>query len=370
MACCVCRLPFVPNAEQATSPLRAHFPDRGILTDSQYRAFRDGQIMGSRVYKYVQSCTYFSSNMFGCVDGGMCLTMVWEYEDSVFVVMHNTCATLFRIMFQCEEPGTSSIVTLSQIEEIIGRPQAGARAGFFKGVDYPEPLKGLRLESFWTPGVPGDGENVFEWKALVANENRRWLVKRPDVFPRFFPEVSVDRLAALLSCESSSAEDIISKQPIDILSAILPFLDERSYVHLTSTCRGLRYKALTVFQPFARRLVLGLLWATPAAGELADMSESKMTKIAHPVESPHSGDWFLYLSHIHRTDSMRVRHWIWTCCQEIRKTFEAKLPSSGYADLADGEKSPLRLKLEASVLKATKGWAAMAREVDATLKRN
>lgn len=63
-------------------------------------------------------------------------------------------------------------------------------------------------------------------------------------------------------------------------------------------------------------------------------------------ESPIGGDWFLYLSHVHSTKSMRVRRWVWALTLEFKRVLGVRMPGSGLNDLAGGKKSPERVKLE------------------------
>lgn len=50
----------------------------------------------------------------------------------------------------------------------------------------------------------------------------------------------------------------------------------------------------------------------------------------HPESSPPTGDWFLFLSHIHRTDSMRERRRIWDICEEIKYQCDRQKPACAY----------------------------------------
>jgi hypothetical protein len=74
--------------------------------------------------------------------------------------------------------------------------------------------------------------------------------------------------------------------------------------------------------------------------------------VAHAEDSPYDADWLLYLSHVHRTKSMRTRKWIWSLCEQLKTTYETKKATSVYADIGKGEnlkKTAARLKLEKEV---------------------
>lgn len=142
----------------------------------------------------------------------------------------------------------------------------------------------------------------------------------------------------------------LTEQPLDVLLALLPYLPLQTYFAFISTCRLLRIHALTTFQPHARMRVLGLGWATPllTLGEydaIVKRNASAAEALVHSKRSPASGDWLLYLSHVHRTASMRARRRIWNISVAIRNTVAAQLPSSNYGQNIGVE----RPKLEESV---------------------
>jgi hypothetical protein len=117
--------------------------------------------------------------------------------------------------------------------------------------------------------------------------------------------------------------DILTTQPLDILHAIVSVVPLFSYLALTSTCRFFRHHALTTFQSHARNLVLQLGWAVPFHAEYAKM-KVRAEDMAHADNSPHDGDWLLYLSHVNRTKSMRVRRWLWDLSEEVKRAYEEK----------------------------------------------
>jgi hypothetical protein len=111
-----------------------------------------------------------------------------------------------------------------------------------------------------------------------------------------------------------------------------------SYLALTSTCRVLRHHALTTLQLDARRRVCDLDWAIPLPSEVKKATGSRI----HMADvSNANADWLLYLSHVHRTPSMRARRWIYTLADALADSIREAKPNSAYADLPgrDGETS-------------------------------
>jgi hypothetical protein len=158
------------------------------------------------------------------------------------------------------------------------------------------------------------------------------------------------RLASIGAPLSDDArKDKLTALPLDVLHSLVTCLPTPSYLALTSACRFLRYQALTIFQPHARRRVLELQWAIPLTDEYTAMKRSPSTYVVHAENSPHDADWLLYLSHVHRTKSMRARKWIWSLCKELKATYEVKKVGSVYADIGKGEKAAARVKLEEKV---------------------
>ena len=144
---------------------------------------------------------------------------------------------------------------------------------------------------------------------------------------------------------------ILVRQPLDVLLSLLPHLSQPTYLALTSTCRLIRLHALTTFQPHARSLVLSLGWATPLLGvgeynAAVKKNQTVVQSLVHPVHSPASGDWLLYLSHVHRTSSMRARRRIWNICQAVKRAVEEQLPSSEYGKNLDVERTKIETHMK------------------------
>jgi F-box-like len=170
----------------------------------------------------------------------------------------------------------------------------------------------------------------------------------PFSFPRFFPEPKRDRFTSL--DEPASQPGAFARLPLDILILILPHLSTTSFVALSATCRLLRLYAMTVFQPHARALVLSLGWATPLLGlgeyqTAISQNPKNALHLVHPIKSARTGDWFLYLSHVHRTSSMRARRRIWTICEAVLRAVEKKLPASKYGKRLDVERAKIETRI-------------------------
>lgn len=136
--------------------------------------------------------------------------------------------------------------------------------------------------------------------------------------------------------------DILTKQPLDILHVLLPYLPNPSFVRLLSTCRTFRHAALTTFQAHARQRVLELGWAVPLSGEYASASQSirEQDIMVDPDAPPFDGDWLFYLSSIHKSQSLRARRRLWALGEEILRTVEEHRIASGYDEAISTEDTP------------------------------
>ncbi|KAJ7121323.1 hypothetical protein C8R43DRAFT_1033857 [Mycena crocata] len=345
MSCSICLLPFIPDLNRATSPLPQHSPPKSIVPKDQAAYFLSGVGIGTKTLGCVQRFRYYSCNMFGSVTGFEVTT--WEFDgNSTLFMAHHVCLALLRHTLKVEDESLSSITALCAHELILGRPQGGAIAGRFKNINYEHVGENVDLSPFWQRGRDL-GCNVFNWEKLNKDGQLNWLIQRPDIFPRFSRVVSPEKLATLAF--ESERTDLITTMPLELVLHLLPYLSLRSYVALVATCRFLRYHALTTFQSHARSLVLQLPWALPTRCELEKIKPQFRTGMAGEGDELRSGDWFLYLNHIHWTKSMRVRRWIWALCEEFLRVWTAKLPASEYIDLSDGIKSPARIQLEKKI---------------------
>lgn len=171
--------------------------------------------------------------------------------------------------------------------------------------------------------------------------------------------MSDTRLAiAQLPTAPPGPKDRLTTLPLDVLRVILahPALDNASFVCLLSTCRAMRGYAITALQPLARARVLHLGWAIATEVEYASFVRQSATstknkkskkkratdlahlELAHAAHSPMDADWLLYLGHVHRTDSMRARRWVWALAAEVARVRAEKRAGSVWAEVvgADG----------------------------------
>ncbi|KZV89546.1 hypothetical protein EXIGLDRAFT_695476 [Exidia glandulosa HHB12029] len=326
MSCSVCRLPFLPDRQVSNSPLPAHFAPSGVLTTSQTRYFERANVFGELVPGFlIQNGPYYSSNMIGNTPSAVpiCLNVQWEQitADATLIAMHSACLALFRRALGVEENTRENLLRLATFERAMGRPAGGDAAGRWNDVNYEVVGDQVDTRALWRPGNDL-GLNVFNWRGLA--QQYPWLVSRPDVFPRFFP-LPVAKTDDTIECGS----DILTRQPTDVLRAIAAQLDVRTLTQLAATCRFIRNLAKSDWQPLARRLALSLQWAVPTSSELKAVSEQSRERLAQPQAE---GDWLLYLGHVHRTNSMRVRRWIWAICGDIKRVADVKLESAGLTD--------------------------------------
>ncbi|KAJ7451838.1 hypothetical protein B0H11DRAFT_2075333 [Mycena galericulata] len=331
MSCSICRLPFIPDLARATSPLPEHTPPQSVVPKDQATYYMSCVGVGRKIMGCVQRLHYYSSNMFGSMTGFEVLT--WESAGGTFFMAHHVCLSLLRCALNLEDDTMLSTTTLCAHELILGRPQDGAKAGRFKAVNYEDVGEKVDLSPFWKPGREA-GCNVFDWKALKSDKKRAldWLIQRPDIFPRFSRTVSTERLGLIgVPLAECARADRITTMPLELILHLLPHLSLNSYITLTSTCRFLRFHALTTFQSHAR------------------IKPKFRAEMAGTDDALREGDWFLYLSQVHWTRSMRVRRWIWALCEEIARVWMKNLPNSSFADVGKGVKSVARIRLEKEV---------------------
>ncbi|KZV94446.1 hypothetical protein EXIGLDRAFT_516931 [Exidia glandulosa HHB12029] len=331
MSCCVCRLPFLPHRKYARQPLQAHLPPLGLFSESQKAYFERGLGFGEFIYAIYLDFIYLSDNYFAVENVNpkmpVLLQLVWELPagDVACPVMHHTCMNLFRRIFDAEENTYDNLKKLARFQYAIGRPQGGKDAGRWRNVQYEMVEPKVDTRALWSPSYQRLGGMVFDWKALKGL-GYEWLMQRPDVFPRFFTKVSPERMKHLAA--TAAGNDILSRQPPDVLRHIARFLDVRSLTRVSATCRYLRFLALSDWQAVARKAVFGLGWATPTLSEYAESKDSGLASISATSE----GDWLLYLGHVHRTKGMRVRRWIWGLCEEIKRVADANIVTCGVLD--------------------------------------
>ncbi|KAI0316796.1 hypothetical protein OF83DRAFT_1059782 [Amylostereum chailletii] len=366
MSCSICRLPFVPCALAAT-PLKAHYPPAGIMSNREYSYFERAacyakQILPGPLGKF----QYFSANMFGQLDTPIVHTILWSCSSGTFQfqMMHTACANILRKKLDCETEDLPSCVKLCELEVVLGRGMRGADEGRLEDVCYESVGDRIDLNPFWRAGNSED-ENVFDYTAL-KDAGLDWLLARPDTFPRFFDHIKPERQLAYSMDTAPERTDLLTTMPMDILHVLLEHLPPKSYVQLMATCRFLRHHALTTFQPYAQRMVCKLGWAIASKIEMDTLSPTMQSQMARINDGPSEGegdssthgDWFLYLSHIHRTRSMRARRWIWSLVDEVVRVYEEKRPGSIFGDdYSTGVRDPAERR------KKMRDWQKEVRQV-------
>ena len=143
----------------------------------------------------------------------------------------------------------------------------------------------------------------------------------------------------------STTADVFTTQPLDVLQALLPYLDDKSFLNLLSTCTFLRHHALTTFQAHSRLRVLALRWAVPTTVEYQIVVRRKFStsgppsaddlaamEMAHATHSPLDADWHMYLAKVYCSHAMRARRWTWTLACEVARVYRAKRAAGPYAD--------------------------------------
>ncbi|KAI0749405.1 hypothetical protein C8Q80DRAFT_1161847 [Daedaleopsis nitida] len=351
MSCSLCRLPFTPSSIS----VRPRPIPESALTDKQKLHMKHAICVGLYIMGLVADMVYLDRNLFAInnTPGGLICNIVWETEGKTFIAFHTTCAALLRHRLGFTSNDAETLVDLAIIEKIVGPTMAGTHAGMLQDVNYKTALKydgnpiNVDIESLWyskPDAAPGEADfDWIKWQQLGLE----WTATRSDVFPRFRPQVPPARLSTLGPMPEESTTDIVTTQPLDVLHAILPYLDNKSFMHLLSTCRMLRHHALTTFQPHARDRVIALGWAVPVDHEYrgfvarnkspadgkdggdVDFAELAM---AHATHSPMGADWHLYLSQVHRSAAMRARRWQWALAGELARVYREKKAAGPYAD--------------------------------------
>ncbi|RPD59972.1 hypothetical protein L226DRAFT_534915 [Lentinus tigrinus ALCF2SS1-7] len=387
MSCSLCRLPFTVSS----SSISPQPPPPGILTEKQFLYMKHAVGMGEHTPGLVVDMVNLNNNTFTVNNSTMLINIIWETNDTTFVALHPHCATILRHHLGYTTNSPEHLIELSLLDKIVGPTMGGVHAGRFKDINYEGILgKGdknrVDIESFWSK----DGNECpgFDWLGW-QRRGLDWTAARPDVFPRFRPQVAPTRISSL-GLIPQSTEDIITTQPLDVLHVLLPYLDPKSFVNLLSTCRTLRHHALTTFQPQARTQVLKLGWAVPTEVEYAsfvrrnppppaatsptssstetsppscdkpseadaasatprpetsdtppepakDQPDFSLVTMAHAAHSPADADWYLYLSQVHRSQGMRARRWVWALAEEVTRVYHKKRAAGPYAPVVDAD---------------------------------
>ncbi|KAF8987012.1 hypothetical protein BDZ89DRAFT_913448, partial [Hymenopellis radicata] len=231
-------------------------------------------------------------------------------------MMHESCAEIFFHVAGVEDvTSTDGLTLIAEIFTVLGRPSGSPDPGRLQNINY-EAVTKIDLRPFWSRGS-SMGANKFDWRALSYTEYS-FVLERPFEFPQLV-DVAPSRVCPFEDAYMSD-DNILSRQPIDIIEYLLPFLPLPSYMALLSTSRYLRIHALTTFQRHARRFALDLPWAIPLPGY--DSEDATLQgNVADKDISLHSADWLHYLSEVHTRPSMRARRWIWQLAHALKETY-------------------------------------------------
>ncbi|PCH42442.1 hypothetical protein WOLCODRAFT_137915 [Wolfiporia cocos MD-104 SS10] len=349
MSCSLCRLPFVTHPT-FVSPKS---PPRGIVSERQERYMQYGVVMGNLVPGGCFPVIWAGDNHFINAPAiPVMTTVVWETgkladtEPGTVIALHTACADILRHALGASDYSVESMVKLSMIDAVLGRPHPGPDAGRLRQVKYEDVGEKVDVRPYWVEGK-SKGNATFEYSAFKAS-GLDWTLNRPDTFPMFYEKVKPARAAAREPSPASVASitKLFASEPVAVLRHLLSHLSDRSFYALLSTCRLLRKHGLTTFQPEARARVLALEWAVPLeteyaaacrmAGNAKDGGPGSV-RMAHAVNAPVDGDWMLYLSQVHRTPNMRARRWLWALAREVRRAFDEAVPKSALADVVDAK---------------------------------
>jgi len=150
--------------------------------------------------------------------------------------------------------------------------------------------------------------------------------------------------------ETRSSQEIIffkSGAHEHIFPLMASYLDTSSLYNLASTCKQLRHYCLTdeTYQNFVRNTLISS-WAIPTVPELP-------SKIPDGYPSPQAtGDWLLYGTHVHKTNSMRNRRRIFHILDQMEHQYVLNATEAGYLQGPNSEKMQqyLRASIEQQLL--------------------
>ncbi|KAJ3546666.1 hypothetical protein NM688_g5491 [Phlebia brevispora] len=350
MSCTLCRLPFTPAPRSVAPDSR---PPEGVMTAKQNQYFMKAVGIGSKVPFTMCNCEYVDQNLFGSMLMFMTpLTIAWKTKEGTMMMFHTACVNILRHIFDCTADTMEALYDLCEIDKVLGRTMIDVNSGRLPHVKYEEAgAEKVDLRPYYQLD---DGLQRFDWERF-KNDGYDWAYTRPDTFPRFHQTVSPSRVPAPAPAET---KDALTTMPLDILHALLPYLTDKSFVSLLSTCRTFRHHALTTYQHQARERVRTLGWAIPLRKEYASAPQATRDAgiMINPDDIPSEGDWMLYLCNAHKSKSMRARRWIWATAEELRRTFLEHKAGGPYDAIIAGDgpdapclKSPARVELEKEI---------------------
>lgn len=147
------------------------------------------------------------------------------------------------------------------------------------------------------------------------------------MLPRLYPiGGKPGRLDGLDSRTRNSTIFLRSGPHEHIFSSIIKYLELSDLYNLAVICKELRYYCLTDsgYQIAVRGALQQTQWALPVAPEISDKLQD-----GYP-DSSISGDWLLYGTHIHKTNSMRNRSRIFKIIVQMETQYRANATKEGY----------------------------------------
>jgi hypothetical protein len=175
------------------------------------------------------------------------------------------------------------------------------------------------------------------------------LTSRPDMFPRLHSiGGKPGRLDGLGTRTHNSTIFLRTGGYEHIFPSITQYLDLSSLYNLAAACKELRYYSLTepTYQLTVRNAIRETQWAMPVASEIPD-------KVPDGYPDPNTtGDWLLYGTHIHKTNSMRNRRRIFNLMSQMESQYITKATDEGYLNGPNSKQMQnyLRASLEQQLL--------------------
>ncbi len=96
------------------------------------------------------------------------------------MAFHTVCASILRHIFDCEDESVASLVKLSEIQYILGRPSPGIDGGRFPHVKYEDVGdEKLDVRPYWYFEEGGD---LMRFDYLTFKQDGLdWALAKPDV---------------------------------------------------------------------------------------------------------------------------------------------------------------------------------------------
>ncbi|KAF7796613.1 hypothetical protein EIP86_007795 [Pleurotus ostreatoroseus] len=312
------------------------------MDEKQFNYFTKAYVVGERIPFNIFRCEHLDQGIFGTMKAMTIFHVGWRSDNGTAMAFHTACAHILRHILGCTEKTDAAVTTLVEVEKVLGRPTAEPDEGRLPHVRYEEASpENVRVQGY---KFLDDDFMRLDWVRFKA-DGFAWTYAKPDTFPRFHRAVKPSRFP---KGEAIPPSDLL----VDVVRVLLPYLSDKSFVTLLGTCRSFRRHALTTFQAAARQRVLALDWAVPLLREYTNAPQATrdagvMLDPEH-IPSAEEGDWHLYLCHVHRSQSMRARHWIWATAQEIRRAYLERRAGGPFDDIVVGEGADRRIEPSAA----------------------